>query len=120
MVSSQSLPQRLRTPVSFKWDVRVTRSIASGKNVMNFSRDYVRNCLRKSDRYVYLLDYATGKVFRPPILSSSRHVEDKFIYYGWKRFVIKNNLHVRDRLMFNSPNGDNFLEVKVGRFSRFS
>jgi hypothetical protein len=88
--------------------------------MQNFSRDYVRNCLRKSEKYIYILDLATGKVFRSPILSSSRHHEDKFIYSGWKRFVRENNLRVRDRLLFNSPNGDNFLEVQIVRFSRFS
>jgi hypothetical protein len=71
--------------------------------------------LKKYHAYVYLLDIASGKVYRSPLLASARNFEDKFIYSGWKKFVKENELRFGDKLILNAPNGDNYLEVRIIR-----
>jgi hypothetical protein len=61
------------------------------------------------------MDVGSGKVFRSPFLTSSRNVEDRFIYSGWKKYVKENGLRFKDKLIFNAPYGDNRLEIEVVR-----
>jgi hypothetical protein len=69
----------------------------------------------KSDNVIYLLDCASGKIIRSPLFTSSKNEEDRFIYSGWKKFVKDNRLRYKDRVIFSSRGGDNFLEVQVVR-----
>ncbi|CAJ2669432.1 unnamed protein product [Trifolium pratense] len=108
-------PRRKRIPVSYNWEMKVTVAAAKGRNVLNFPRDYSRNCLLKSHRNIYLLDVASGKVYKSPILNSSKGSEDKFIYSGWKKFVKQASLCFKDKVIFKAPKGDNFLEVQIVR-----
>jgi hypothetical protein len=62
------------------------------------------------------METASGKIFKSPIFTSSKNLEDRFVYLAWKKFVKESNLHFRDRLIFNAPNGDNRLEVQIIRF----
>jgi hypothetical protein len=85
--------------------------------MQNFPREYSRNCLSKYHGNIYLLETTSGKIFKSPILTSSKNLEDRFVYLAWKRFVKENKLHFRDRLIFNAPYGDNKLEVQIMRFN---
>jgi hypothetical protein len=81
----------------------------------NFPRDYARNCLLKSDKTIYLIESASGKIYRSPIFTSSKSEESRFIYSGWKKFIKENKLCYKDRVVFNSKKGNNVLEVQVIR-----
>jgi hypothetical protein len=61
------------------------------------------------------MDIESGKVYRSPLLTSTKNVEDKFIYSGWKKFVSDSGLHYKDKLILNAPLGDNYLEVQIIR-----
>ncbi|CAJ2632314.1 unnamed protein product [Trifolium pratense] len=102
-------------PISFRWEVNVTTSIARGRNVLNFPRDYSRNCLLRSDNTIYMLEMSSGRVYKSAILTSSKNDEDRFIYSGWKRFVKENRLSYKDKVIFYARNGDNRLEVQIIR-----
>jgi hypothetical protein len=67
---------------------------------------------------IYLIDVGTGGVFKSPIFTSSKNIEDKFVYAAWKKFVKQNRLKFRDRIIFNAPRGNNILEVEVVRRRR--
>jgi hypothetical protein len=81
----------------------------------NFPRDYTRNCLKKSDINIYLLDQTTGKVFKSPIFTSTTNDEDRFIYSGWKRFIKEKRLRFKDKVIFKSSEFNNVLDVQIVR-----
>jgi hypothetical protein len=83
--------------------------------LQNFPREYTRTCLKKSHAYVYLMDVASGKHFRSPVLASTRNVDDKFIYSGWKKFIQENGLRFGDKLILSAPSGDNYIEIRIIR-----
>ncbi|CAJ2634008.1 unnamed protein product [Trifolium pratense] len=102
---------------SFNWEITVTTSMASGRNVLNFPREYSRNCLSNSESTIHLLDIVTGKVFKSPIITSTKNNEDKYVYSCWKKFVKENKLKFKDRVIFNAPDGNNVLQVQILRRS---
>ncbi|WJX81712.1 hypothetical protein P8452_64560 [Trifolium repens] len=100
---------------SFCWEIVVNTKIAKGTNVLSFPREFSRNCLLNSEPVIYLIDLSTGGVLKSPIFTSSKNKEDKFVYAAWKKFVIEKKLKFRDRIIFNSPNGNNVVEVQIVR-----
>jgi hypothetical protein len=86
----------------------------------NFPREYTRNCLKKAHTTIYLVDSSSGRVFRSPIFTSSKHDEDKFIYSGWIRFVKANSLRFKDKVVLNAKHGNNVLDVHIIRGSQSS
>ncbi|PNX87180.1 hypothetical protein L195_g043266, partial [Trifolium pratense] len=67
-ISSGSIRMQFRS--SYKWELVVTSSISRGRNVLNFPREYTRNCLMNSDRKIYLIDVASGRVYNSKIFTS--------------------------------------------------
>ncbi|WJX88898.1 hypothetical protein P8452_70939 [Trifolium repens] len=82
--------------------------------------EYTRNCLKKAHTTIYLVDSSSGRVFRSPIFTSSKHDEDKFIYSGWIRFVKANSLRFKDKVVLNAKHGNNVLDVHIIRGSQSS
>ncbi|WJX28647.1 hypothetical protein P8452_17340 [Trifolium repens] len=99
----------------FKWEMKVTRAIAKGRNVLNFPREYSRNCLGDTERMIYLIDMETDEVLKSSIFTSSTNAEDRFIYSGWKRFVKGKRLRIRDTVTFTAEVGSNIIYVQVRR-----
>ncbi|WJX66778.1 hypothetical protein P8452_51298 [Trifolium repens] len=109
-----------KVPITYQWEIHVSRSVARGGNVLNFPREYTRNCLKKAHTTIYLVDSSSGRVFRSPIFTSSKHDEDKFIYSGWIRFVKANSLRFKDKVVLNAKHGNNVLDVHIIRGSQSS
>ncbi|WJX45163.1 hypothetical protein P8452_32063 [Trifolium repens] len=108
----------MNSQFSFKWEILVNTSIARGRNVLSFPREYSRNCLLHCEPVIYLIDVATEDVFKSPIFTSSKNIEDKFVYAAWKKFVKQKRLKFRDKIIFNARRGNNILEVEVFRRRR--
>ncbi|XP_045807081.1 uncharacterized protein LOC123899872 [Trifolium pratense] len=115
---SGSIKMQFRS--SFKWELVVTSSISRGRNVLNFPREYTRNCLMNSDRKIYLIDVASGRVYNSKIFTSGQNKENRYVYSCWKKFVTENNLKFRDKVIFNATTGDNVIQVQILRRRRRS
>jgi hypothetical protein len=74
--------------------------------------------LLNSEDNIYLIDTATGRIFKSPIFTSSKNKEDRFVYAAWKAFVKEKRLKFRDKIIFDSRNGNHVVEVQVVRRSK--
>jgi hypothetical protein len=62
-----------------------------------------------------LVDGSTGRIFKSPIFTSSKNKEDRFVYAAWKAFVKEKGLKYRDKVIFDSRNGNHLVEVHIVR-----
>jgi hypothetical protein len=46
------------------------------------------------------MDSDSGKLYKSPIFTSSKNVEDRFVYSGWKKFVKESKLSYKDKVIF--------------------
>ncbi|WJX67048.1 hypothetical protein P8452_51546 [Trifolium repens] len=114
-VAPVSSPIVMRSHFSFKWEIVVNTSIARARNVLTFPREYSRNCLSSSDNIIYMIDVATGSIFKSPIFTSTKNREDRYVYSAWKSFVKEKKLRFKDRVIFNAKNGNHIIEVQIIR-----